>query len=185
MTPTRPVGKSAPCKREAGVLQAAEQQRHEHDRQRVVTGKRSDDDARVAVVRRAEAARIELVAKVAVLARAAETGDRAREAHDRHDLATRAHSRIPAGTRRVADHLNLEAEPRTRVEHPDDNGHYDRRARSRAAGRAPCTSSSSTRSPRPGASCPAERRSPRSRTCHAGRSGCRRSGTRAPERRRS
>ena len=65
------------------------------------------------------------MAEVAGLARAAETGDRTREAHDRHDLAPRAHSRVPAGTWRVADHLNLEAEPRTRVEHPNENGNRD------------------------------------------------------------
>src|SRR6478736_4310284 len=109
MTPTRPAGKSAPCNVKPAFCRPP----------------RSNDDARVSVVRSAEAARIELVAEVAGLARAAETGDRAREAHHRHDLAPRAHSRIPAGTWRVADHLNLEAEPRARVEHPDENGNCD------------------------------------------------------------
>src|SRR3954462_10080810 len=84
--------------REAGVLQATEEQSHEHDRKRVVARERSDDDARVPGVRSAQAARIELVAEVAGLTRAAETRDRARKAHDRQDLASRAHSRIPAGT---------------------------------------------------------------------------------------
>ena len=53
--------------RVAGVLQPSEQERDEHDGERVVAGERRDDDARVAVVRLLQAARVEHVAEVAVI----------------------------------------------------------------------------------------------------------------------
>ena len=65
------------------------------------------------------------MAKVAVLARAAEPGDRAREAHHRDDLATGAHAGVAAGPRRVADDRHLEAEARALVEEPHAGSHRD------------------------------------------------------------
>ncbi len=106
--------------RVARVLQAAEQERDEADRERVVARERRDHDARVAVAGGGQAARVERVAEVAVLARAADAGDRAGERHHGEDLPPRAHAGVRRGARRVADHLHLEAEPRARVEHPHE-----------------------------------------------------------------
>ena len=61
-----------PLQREAGVAETADQERDQHDRERVVARERGDDDARVAVARLLQAARVEQVAEVADLARAAD-----------------------------------------------------------------------------------------------------------------
>ena len=53
---------------------------------------------------------------------AAEAGDAAREAHHGQDLAARAHAGVARRPRRVGDHLELEAEARVPVEHPEDDG---------------------------------------------------------------
>jgi hypothetical protein len=81
------------------VLQAAEQDRDEHDRERVVAGERRDHDARIAVTHLCQPAWVELVPEVAVLARAADARDRAGEAHDGEDLASRPHAGVARGTR--------------------------------------------------------------------------------------
>jgi hypothetical protein len=67
---------------EAGIGEAADQKRDEHDRERVVQGERSDDDAGVAVLGLLEPARIEHVPEVADLAGARDARDPARDRHD-------------------------------------------------------------------------------------------------------
>ena len=69
------------------------------------------------------------MAEVPVLARAAEPGDRTGDRHHRQDLPTRAHARVARGPRRVAEHLRLEAEPRSRIESPEQERDEDRDAR--------------------------------------------------------
>src|SRR5207247_11471433 len=69
-----PVRKVRPLQGEAGILQTTEQKRDQQHGERVVARERGHDDAGVAVVRLGQATRIELMAKVAVLARAAEAG---------------------------------------------------------------------------------------------------------------
>src|SRR5207245_11317139 len=94
--------------------------------ERVVPAEGGDPNAGVAVAGLGQPARIEQVSEVAVLARAAEPGDRAREAYDRDDLPPRAHARIARRARRVADHLELEAEARPFVQHPKERSDEDR-----------------------------------------------------------
>ena len=114
-------GEVRALQRVARVLEAAHQEGDEHHGERVVPRERRNDDARVAVVRLLQAPRVEDVAEVPHLARAADPGDRAREAEDRDDLPPRPHARVPRSSRRVRDHLRLEPEPRPGVEDPDDD----------------------------------------------------------------
>src|SRR4051812_49881853 len=82
---------------EARVLQPAEQERDEADSERVVARERGDDDAGVAIRRRREAARIERVSEVAVLARPADARAPAAEPHHREALAPRAQAAARPG----------------------------------------------------------------------------------------
>src|SRR5438105_1197496 len=102
------------------VLEPADQEGDEEDGERVVAGERGDDDPGVAVVLPLEPVRVgvERVAEVAVLARAPEAGDRARDRHHGEDLPPRPHAGVPRRARGVTEHLRLEAEARPRVEHP-------------------------------------------------------------------
>ncbi len=99
MTPTRPDGEARPLQGVAGVVEAADQERDEQAGERVVAGKRRDDDARVAVGLALKPVRVavERMGEVADLARAAEPGDRTGDRHDREDLPPRPHARVARG----------------------------------------------------------------------------------------
>ena len=63
--------------------------------------------------------------EVAGLAGASESRNRAGQAHDREDLAPRAHPRVATGAWGVADYLHLEPKARPRVQDPDEDGQDD------------------------------------------------------------
>ena len=109
IVPTRPVGNDGAFEGEAGVREAADQQRHDHDGERVVERERGDDDARVAVLGLLEPAGVEHVPEVADLAGAGEAGDAARDRHHRDDLPLRADARVVGRLRGVAHDPHLEA----------------------------------------------------------------------------
>ena len=114
--------------RVARVLQRPDEKRDDDDRDRVVARKRGHDDAGVAVVLLLQAVRIrvEQVAEVADLARAAQSGDGAGDSHHREDLAPRPHAGVARRARRVSEHLRLEAEARAGVEEPEHECGEDR-----------------------------------------------------------
>ena len=141
--------------RVARVAEPADQERHEHDRERVVARERGDHDAGVAVARLLQPARVEQVAEVAVLARAADAGEQARTAPSRAGCC--AACACPRSARRAASRRSRR--PRSRSACARRAPRRRRRARPRRAGRTgsrgSCRGRTSATRRRRAAPCPA------------------------------